>query len=61
MDVAHTDAIGRLKKTYAAPFISALNREKFEDFLERLDFEFDRLGSQERKEIKSDFLEKAKA
>lgn len=59
MDAAPTEAIERLKKTYNAPFMCALNNETFKDFLERLDFEFDRLGSQERKEIKSDFLEKA--
>jgi GTP-binding protein HflX len=61
MDVAQTEAIGRLKKTYRAPCISALNGEKFEDFLERLDFEFDLLSTQERKEMKFDSLEKTKA
>lgn len=51
MDAAPTEVIEKLKKTYNAPFISALNKETFENFLERLDFEFDRFGSQERKQI----------
>jgi GTP-binding protein HflX len=51
MDAAPTEVLEKLKKTYNAPFISALNKETFENFLERLDFEFDRLGSQERKQI----------
>ncbi len=61
VDAAPPETVERLKKVYNAPFISALNKETLEDLLERLDFEFDRLGSQERKEINSDFLEKAKA
>jgi GTPase len=61
MDATQTEAIGGLKRTYNAPFISARNREKFEDFLERLDFEFDLLSAQERKEMEFDALEKAKA
>ena len=61
MDAAHTEVIEKLKKTYNAPFISALNKETFENFLERLDFEFDRFSSQERKQIEYGLLEKAKA
>lgn len=61
IDATPTEVIERLKRTYNAPFISALNKETLRDFLERLDFEFDWLGSQEQRETVPDSIEKIKA
>jgi len=60
-DAASIEVVERLKRKYNAPFISALNKETFEGFLERLNSEFDQLISQERKETESESLEKIKA
>jgi GTPase len=61
IDSTSPEVMQRLKKIYNAPFITALNKETFEDFLEKLDTKIGRLSSQEQKEIESHSLEKVKA
>ncbi len=60
-DSVSTEVIERLKKAYNAPFISALSKETFEDFLEKLDGKIDQLSLQKQQDAESYSLEKAKA
>ncbi len=60
-DSVSAELTERLKKTYSAPFISALTKETFEDFLDKLDGKIDQLSLRKQRDAESHSLEKAKA